>query len=110
MKFLTRSVLLRKWNGYSVIKSSSIPSDHMPIKFQHRPKKSEVHKDYFKIQYKDQSGRLYFPHYKVYTLDRVGSFVKNLNDFEKQALFLELQKYTLDLANKGEANLLYSYK
>ena len=49
----------------------------------------------------DKLGRIYYPHLKIFTSERVSLFVKTLSDTEKQQLFSELQKYHESSINTG---------
>ena len=56
--------------------------------------------------YLEKLGRNYYPHLKIFTVERTSSFVKGLNNSERQQLFSELQKYEVTSGMKG---ILHNY-
>lgn len=68
------------------------------LQFQQRIKSSKAYKGHSK---RDR-GRIDFPHYNVYSSSKVRSFVKNLDECERQTLYSELQKYITDTSINGK--------
>ena len=48
----------------------------------------------------DKHGQIHFPDLKIFTVDRVNSFVKSLDKDERQQLFCELQKHEVSACGK----------